>query len=67
VAALEHLSGNSKHWKELGEGQPWDAGGEGGNWGMDRVYPDAAAKAEVRKWEKVFGKAKKPLLTRPEK
>jgi hypothetical protein len=34
---------------------------------MDRVYPDAARKAEVQKWEKVFGQVKVPLLRGPEK
>jgi hypothetical protein len=63
---LEHLNGNSEHWKELGEGQPWDPTGRPGKWEMKRVYPDAAAREEVQQWEKVFGKVKKPLLTRPE-
>jgi hypothetical protein len=67
VAALEHLNGNSKHWKELGEGQPWGPTGRPAEWDMGRVYPDAARKAEVQKWEKVFGQVKVPLLTGPEK
>jgi hypothetical protein len=66
VAVLEHLNGNSVLWKQLREGQPWDpVDEERGPWSIDRVYPDAAARAEVQKWEKVFGKLGKPLLTRP--
>jgi len=67
VAALEHLNGNSTHWKALGEGQPWDAMGRSGEWDISRVYPDSAMKAEVEKWEKVFGKVKTQVLTGSDK
>lgn len=65
VAALEHLNGNPEPWKGLGEGQPWDPLGRPGEVDYDRVYKGLTA--EVRKWEKVFGKVEKPLLARPEK
>jgi hypothetical protein len=65
VAALETLNGDPRYWKAMREGQPWDpASPDEPTEGMDenRVYKNLAA--EVRKWEKVFGKVEKRQLTR---
>jgi hypothetical protein len=67
VAALEHLNGNSGPWKDLLEGQPWDVrDGPARPGEVDYNRVDKGLTAEVRRWEKVFGRAEKPLLTRPD-